>query len=154
MRLDKITLLEFQKMSKSPFAKYANSTLKLQVASGALTTDPKTGNAKPTAQVIEYQAMLKSKPSKDDMKLRELAGVDAGSVYVEGWLVGRITAGVVGGLETAFFPPAIKVPLEMEAVVDGRAGRLQVLPSIASPYGVNSYTGQKIFGYFSHRKGA
>ncbi|MBD2570051.1 hypothetical protein [Anabaena lutea] len=141
-------------MKKSPFHEYGNATLRLEIASGALVTDPTTGNVKPIAQTIEFWALLKSKPSKDDMKLREMAGVDVASVYVEGWLIGAINSGVVQGLETAFFPEGIRVPLEIEAEVDRRAGRLQILPGVASPYGVDRYTGQKIFGYFSHRKGA
>ena len=141
-------------MKKSLFYSYANATLRLKIAvAGNLITDPKTGNVMPVLEVVEYGALLKSKPSKDDMKLRTLAGVDAASVYVEGWLIGIINLGVIQGLETAFFPEGVKVPLEMDAVVDGRGGRLQILPSVASPYGVDSYTGQKIFGYFSHRKG-
>jgi hypothetical protein len=141
-------------MKKSLFYNYANAILKLKVATSAsLVTDPETGNVLPVTETVEYGALLKSKPSKDDMKLRTLAGVDAASIYVEGWLVGVINLGIIQGLETAFFPEGVKVPLEMEAVVDGRVGRLQILPSVASPYGVDRYTGQKIFGYFSYRKG-
>jgi hypothetical protein len=141
-------------MKKSLFYNYVNATLRLKVAtSGILITDPETGNVTPNAEVIEYGALLKSKPSKDDMKLRTLAGVDAASVYVEGWLIGVIELGIIQALDTAFFPEGVKVPLEMEAMIDGRTGRLQILPSVASPYGVDTYTGQKIFGYFSHRKG-
>jgi hypothetical protein len=140
---------------QSPFAKYANTTLKLARAEyGDLTFDPETGNAIPATQTIQYKATLKASSSKDDLKLRELPGVDAGSVFFKGWIVGLVDpiTGETMGLETAFLPEIGKSPVEMDAIIDGQEGRLFVLPNISSPFGVDLKTGQRIAGFFSYRK--
>ncbi|QSJ14595.1 hypothetical protein JYQ62_22105 [Nostoc sp. UHCC 0702] len=138
-------------MGKSPFLRYVNATLLVVVAvEGELSFD-ENGNALPASQVIEYKACLKSKFNKDDSKLREQAGVDSSSIYLEGWVVGRVGEDGEVVVGTAFLP--VSVPCELEAVVDSQQGRLQVLPTVSSPFGVEQKTGQKIMAYFSHRKG-
>lgn len=141
---------------RSPFYRYRNATLKLvRAADGALTVDPETGNYQPVTETIEYAACLKASSSKDDLKWRELAGVDAGSVFYKGWIVGLVDAvsGDILGIETAFLPQTSKSIVELDATVDGEYGRLFILPDISSPFGVEQKTGQKITGFFSYRKG-
>ena len=141
-------------MAKSPFLKFGNAIIHIEMATGALVEDPETGNVRPGRVNVSFQALLKSKAIKDDIKVVGLPGIDAGSVYVEGFLIGKIVNGIVQPIETAVWPMGVKPPLEVRAVIDGREGRLQVLPAVVSPYGVEKRTGQKIFGFFSHRKGA
>ncbi len=139
---------------KSPFARYANATLKLAIASeGDLAKDPETGNMRPGLEILEFKALLENSHT-DDYQTKILPGIDATDTYLEGYLVGQVVSGELQGLDTAFFPEGVKTPIEMEAVVDGKQGKLQILPTVASPYGVDAKTGQKICAYFSYRKGS
>jgi len=117
---------------------------------GSLAPD-QHGNMLPQTQTVVYQAILKEAFTKDDLRIEPLPGVDATSLYLEGWVVGQVVNGVLQDISTAFLP--VEIPTEVSAVLDGKEGKLQILPGITNPYGVEQRIGQKIAAYFSYRKG-
>jgi hypothetical protein len=118
----------------SPFAAYANATLRFPIASGSLQTDPETGNVKPAKSFLSVSAMLsqKSRPTQ-----QEIPGVDISSVYLEGYAI-----------EPMLLPSVVAPNAFCQATWDGKAGKFYLLLEGRSPYGVSPITGDKIKGYF------
>lgn len=130
-------------MSKSPFARFANSVLRFVVPGvGPLVPDI-NGNLRPAPGLLTVSAMLDMAEDKGQSGLRELReadlpGVDETSIYLEGYAVEpMVLPGVVGYKSIA-----------SEANWDGRAGRFILGMVTNSPYGDTKVTGQEIKGYF------
>lgn len=118
----------------SPFAAYANATLRFPVASGTLDVNPVNGNVKPGQSFVSVTAMLgqKSRPTQ-----QEIPGVDTTAVYLEGYAVEPMLL------------PSVVVPNSLcQATWDGKAGKFYLLLQGRSPYGVAPITGDKLKGYF------
>lgn len=121
-------------MSNSPFASFANSTLKFQVAGAELVTDPKTGNVRPTTLTVEVAALLDvAKAPRTD----ELPGSDSTSVYLEGFAV-----------DPMILPHYVGYRAIADAVWAGRRGRFVLGLTAPDPYGASAATGTEINGYF------
>jgi hypothetical protein len=124
-------------MSRSPFQKYANAFLTLEIPTGGLRVDEETGNQLPIYEKLSIEAIMSA--ARDPTE-RSLPGVDANSIYLEGCLV-----------NPKQFPVGIQPPLECEAVVDGRKGRLKLAIAIRTGIDkmVEKKTGQVVQGYFN-----
>lgn len=123
----------------TPFSARTNATLRFEVSSGVLATDPVTGNVKPTAVVMVVQAMLNQK-SRANRERRP--GVDVTAVYLEGFVT------EVVGLGTAALPPIVTPDSPCQAVWDGKNGQFFMELTGRSSYGVEAITGDKIKGFF------
>ena len=126
---------------KSPFRRYANAILKIARQGDFTIEDPETGNRIPHIEYQEVRAMLNTTDSKDDNKTKQMAGIDAQSIYVKGYLT-----------EPMFFPEDVKPPLEVECILNGVKGSLEVTLFINDSYGAWKKTGQPIRGYFKVAK--
>ncbi len=120
----------------SPFAPYANSLLRFQIASGELLTDPKTGNKRPGTAIAEVVALLEQKKAP---KNNELPGVDDTAVWVEGFLV-----------TPRPLPEQITPESQCFGTWQGREGRFHLTFTARNPYiaalGIDLV--EKIRGYF------
>lgn len=131
-------------MSDSPFAAFANATLRFEVASGALVADPATGNMKPGTAIVEVLAMLDQErsPVTDDRP-----GVDSTAVYLEGFVV------EVVGAETPLRLPSVVSPNSpCAATWDGKMGRFFLQLKGRSPFKYETVTGDELQGYFQISK--
>jgi hypothetical protein len=131
-------------MSNSPFAAFANATLRFEVASGELTTDSATGNVKPGKAIVEVSAIL------DQAKVPEATarpGVDSTAVYLEGFVVE-----VVGADNALRLPSVVTPDSPCAATWDGKGGRFFLQLKGHSPYGYEAITGDEIQGYFQVSK--
>lgn len=119
----------------SPFAAFANATLRFQVASSALVIDA-NGNPRPGTAVVEVTAMLKQ---ARDPKREPRPGVDSSSIWLEGYL---IAPSPLPGIVTPDSPCAI--------TWQGRSGRFFLEFTAVNPYldalGINLVN--KLRGYF------
>lgn len=120
----------------SPFAPYANSLLRFQVASGELLTDIKTGNKRPGTAIVDVVALLEQKRSPQN---KELPGVDDTAVWVEGFLI-----------TPRPLPGAITPESQCFGTWQGREGRFHLEFTARNPYiaalGIDLV--EKIRGYF------
>ena len=124
----------------SPFAAYANSTLRFEVASGALVTNPVTGNVKPGTAIVEISAMLKQ---KRDPNREVRPGVDTSAAWLEGYVI------EVQNAENPILLPSVVTPDSLcEARWAGRSGQFVLTFAGRSPYGVAEIIGDRLKGYF------
>lgn len=126
---------------KSPFRRYANAVLSIPRQGEFTIEDPETGNRIPHIEFEQMRAMLNATDSKDDNKTKQLYGVDAQSIYVEGYLT-----------EPMFFPEGISPPMEIECELNGVRGSLEITLYLNDSYGAWRKTGQPIRGYFKVAK--
>lgn len=122
--------------SRSRFSKYANAVLTLQIPTEGLQRD-EDGNYQPIYEPMEIKAILSESKSSQE---RSLPAVDVSQLYVEGVLVDPMQ-----------FPPGVQPPLECDAVIDERRGRLSLAIGIGTGIDKKAErkTGQVIQGYFS-----
>jgi len=119
----------------SPFAAYANTTLRFAIASGELVTDPRTGDVKPgSSAIVEASAMLSQVRPPQDMPR---PGVDSTAVYLEGFAV-----------EPMALPSAVTPDSLCAALWDGKKGRFFLELTGRSPFGYETSTGDEIKGWF------
>lgn len=125
----------------SPFATYANATLRFQVASGELVTDPTNGNVKPGVAVVEVAAMLQQ---KRDPNREARPGVDTSAVWCEGYITSIV------GQDSLVLPSVVTVDSVCAAVWQGRQGRFYLEFTARNPYiaalGIDLV--ERIRGYF------
>ncbi|MEW5857380.1 MAG: hypothetical protein AB1861_08365 [Cyanobacteriota bacterium] len=130
-------------MSRSPFRRYANATLFIEVASDRTKTDEETGNEIPVSDRLSFRALLEQDTeAKDDTNTTYLAGANVSEIYFTGYLV-----------EPMEFPNRVSLPLECDAEVDGVAGRVRIPFMARSPFGEERKTGRKIQAYFRKASG-
>ena len=91
----------------------ANATLEWDVTIG-YTVDASTGNQVPVTQQITYYASLKQKTNP---RYDYLLGADNTAVYMEGRLTGPLALTGISPGESA------------SAIINGREGRLELLPN-------------------------
>jgi hypothetical protein len=103
----------------SPFVSFANSTLRFQVASGALIED-RNGNLRPGRLTVTVSALLKQ---ARDNKTTEQPGVDVNAIYLEGYLV-----------EPTVLPGSITIDSPCQAIWQGREGRFFYEFTAVNPY--------------------
>lgn len=125
-------------MSRSPFHRYANATLFIEVASDRTKKDEETGNEIPVGEVLSFKALLEQDlKAKDDTNTTYLPGTNMTEIYFTGYLV-----------EPMEFPDRVSLPLECDAEVDGVKGRVRLPFMARSPFGEERKTGRKIQAYF------
>lgn len=124
-------------MPLSPFRRYSNSQLLLQIYNGRIKEDKETGNLIPVPETLELSALLNASKSKEDTKQRTLPAADLNEIYVTGYLVAPMQ-----------WPEGVKLPIECDAVIGGQKGRLKLELRLASSWGEERKTGAKISGYF------
>jgi hypothetical protein len=121
-------------MTISPFATFANATLRFQIVSGNLAIDPKTGNQQPGTAVLQVEALLQQ---KRDPNRTIRPGVDSSAVWLEGYAI-----------EPMLLPNVVTPDSRAAAVWDSKQGEFFLELTGRSPYGVAPITGDKIRGYF------
>lgn len=124
----------------SPFAAYQNATLRFQFASGALETDAATGNIRPSMGVITVYALLNQKRPPNQ---EALPGVDSTAVYLEGYVTE-----VVNAENPLYLPDVISPKNACQALFAGSNGRFFMQYQARSPYGVETFTGDRLKGWF------
>lgn len=119
----------------SPFAAFANSTLRFEVATGDLVNDA-NGNLRPATAVLEATAVLQQKRAPDR---ESRPGVDSSAIWLEGFL---IAPSPLPGLVTPDSPCA--------CVWQGRQGRffLELTASNAYLAALRITTIERLRGYF------
>lgn len=122
----------------SPFAPYANASLRWQVPTGGSTVDAATGNVIPETAEIVLTALLNQRGGNSrQLPDSRPQGVDETAVYLEGYAV-----------EPMELPVSV-VPLSRAiATWDNRHGSFVLLVTGRSPYGVDPITGTKLKGWF------
>jgi len=120
----------------SPFAPFANSLLRFQVATGSLLTDIKTGNKRPGTAIVEVVALLEQKQRP---KNNEMPGVDDTAIRVEGFLI-----------TPRPLPGAITPESQCFGTWQGRAGRIHLEFTARNAYiaALGIDLEEKIKGYF------
>lgn len=125
----------------SPFATYSNATLRFQVASGELVTDPATGNVKPGVAVVEVGAMLQQ---RRDPNREPRPGVDTSAVWCEGYITSVV------GQSSLVLPSVVTIDAVCAATWQGRQGRFYMEFTARNPYiaalGIDLV--ERIRGYF------
>lgn len=107
----------------SPFAPFANSTLRFQVAGSGLVED-RNGNLRPARVTVTVSALLKqSTKNKSDSQTSERSGVDTSAIYLEGYLV-----------EPAVLPSSITIDSACQITWQGREGRFFYEFTAVNPY--------------------
>lgn len=113
-------------MALSPFAPYSNSTLRFQVASGALVPN-KHGDLRPGKAIIEVQALLEQ---SGDAKREARPGVDDTQIRVEGFIT-QIGADPNGSL---ILPSVVTPDSPCEILWQNRAGQFKLEFLARDPY--------------------
>lgn len=126
-------------MSKSPFElkqfKSTYATIFVDTPDSSSLAFDELGNAILSAEKIPFKVYLKQ--SGTEVRQVSLAGSNTFQIKVCGYLINPMK-----------LPHGINPPLQVEAVINGRRGVLQIEPSIPKPFGSESYTGQFIQGWF------
>lgn len=94
------------------YAPWGNAQLRFELGTGLFNTDPATGNAVQSTEVVEYLAALSLQPPN----WKDQTGVDATTYSCRGRL-----------LSPATLDPRITNGTQAEAVVNGYRGRLELV---------------------------
>lgn len=118
----------------SPFASFANATLRFQVASGNLEPDSK-GNMRPSVAVVEVTALMEQARRP---KVEPRAGVDTETAsYLEGFAVAPMQ-----------LPGVVSPKNRCAAIWAGRQGEFFLEPVARSPWEYERVTGDELRGWF------
>lgn len=118
-------------MTKLVKGRYVAATLYLQMVSETLRIDEETGNAMPVLEPKEFHAVVK----QNNQMQQQLPGLDVSEIAVSGYLT-----------DPMLLPDGLRFPLECDAEVGGRRGRLRI-PFLIST-ALDKKTGQKFQGIF------
>lgn len=124
-------------MQKSAIpSKYWNATLIFEVAGDRLVADPVTGNLSPVSDCVETRAVIKEDTTLK--KEHQQPGQGINEIPIRGYMA-----------QPTKMP--VQPPIEIDAIIDRKRGRLRILALVRSPFETEiqeRYAGQKFEGYF------